>query len=91
MNLGSSRQIGSQDRSAGVGNDLTRYEQLAFLCFGKGSCEFSDDLGVELTIQNGQLRGWGIQDELLVECAGLSGHDVQLFERFVSAKTVEVE
>ncbi|NLL47822.1 MAG: glycoside hydrolase family 31 protein, partial [Firmicutes bacterium] len=91
VNLGSSRQIGSQDRSAGVGNDLTRYEQLAFLCFGEGSCEFSDDLGLELSIQNGQVRGKGIPEVLLVDCAGLSGHDVQLFERFVSAKTVEVE
>lgn len=91
VNLGSSRQIGSQDRSAGVGNDLTRYKQLAFLCFGKGNCEFSDDLGVELSIQNGQVRGKGIPEVLLVDCAGLSGHDVQLFERFVSAKTVEVE
>ena len=91
MNLGSSRMIGSQAQSAGVGNDVTRYEQLAFLCFGKGSCEFSDDLGVELSVQKGQVRGKGIAEVLLVDCTGASGHDVQLFDRFVAAKTVEVE
>ena len=92
INMGSSRIIGSQAGSAGVGNDVTRYDQLAFLCFGGGSCEFSDDLGVQLTVPNGQVSGKGIREVLLVDCNGVdSGDEVQLFDRFVAATTVRVE
>ena len=92
VNMGSSRIIGSESGSAGVGNDVTSYDQLAFLCFGGGSCEFSDDLGVQLTVHDGQVSGKGIREVLLVDCSGADpGDEVQLFNRFVAARTVEVE
>jgi hypothetical protein len=91
-NMGSSRIIGSQSKAAGVGNDVTRYDQLAFLCFGRGSCEFSDDLGVQVFVQGGQVSGKGISEVLLVDCNGVGpGDQVQLFDRFVAARTVAVE
>lgn len=92
INMSSSKVIGSQSGSAGVGNDVTSYDQLAFLCFGAGSCQFSDDQGVQLSIHNGQVSGTGIQEVILVDSSGADpGDEVELFGRFVAARTIVVE
>jgi len=84
--------VGSSSKASGVGNDTSRYEQLAFLCFGQGSGQFSDDLGVELTVGNGLVRGKGISKVLLVDCTEtVEDAGVKLFGRMVAAKTAVVE
>ncbi|NMB01263.1 MAG: hypothetical protein GX971_07070 [Firmicutes bacterium] len=91
VNLAPSKIIGSQAGEAGVGNDLTSYHQLAFLCFGQGNSDFSDDLGVQISIRNGQVHGTGIKEVLLIDGSGLEpGGEVQLFDRVVAARTVVV-
>ena len=92
MNAAESGIIGSKLAKAGVGNDLSRYEQLAFLCFGKDSFEFSDDLGVELIAQDGKVRGKGISEVLLVNCTQETTEGgFKLFERLVAVQKVAVE
>ncbi|MFY9381450.1 MAG: TIM-barrel domain-containing protein [Limnochordia bacterium] len=92
VNLADSGLMGSQSEEAGVGNDLGSYKQLAFLCFGRDSFEYADDLGVQLSAAAGKVSGTGISEVLLVDCSTLdAAGGVKLFERYLAAKKAAVE
>ena len=92
VNMGHTGLIGSQTISGGVGNDMSRYAQLAFLCFGNADAEFTDELGNRLSLCGGRVSGVGVSNVILVDATGVEdGDDVMLFGRSLAARSVVVE
>lgn len=83
--------MGTRSREGGVSNKLDEYCQLAFLRFGGDTFHFTDDLGNELWLATGRVRGRGPVDAVLVIDALSSGDAMHLFGRGLAGDLVAVE
>jgi len=90
INLNEAGIMGAQDVSGGVGNDVSDYTRLAFLCFGNASCEFEDDLGNRLSVRGRRVVGTGLTQVDLID-ANKAGNDCLVFGRGMELVSVTVE
>lgn len=92
VNMNEAGIIGTESTIGGVGNDVTSYIQLGFLCYGAEVFTFTDDIGTHLLLEKGEVSGRGPAQVILIDPTKTQlKSSVQLFGRPVPAHTVAVK